>query len=687
MTATQSQPDPNVTPPNIPTPASRRTGWLIFAIAAVMRLLYLVDASDAPTFATPIVDAGTYCELARSALITGTLDPAFFWQPFFYPAFLTAAFAVSGKSLLFAKLLQALLGAATCLLTYQLACRVLAARWATVAGLITAFYGPLIFFDSELVGTGWETFWTAALLLCVLDARAAAKPRVWARLGFVAGFCILSRPTFLPFVVIALVWSAIGLVRAPAPRLRAVARALAVLILTAILPLIPASLMSHRGTDSYSILPYSGGLNLYIGNNPSMDQTIAIRPGWQWDSITMLPARHGIRPGRETSTFFALQARQYAITMPVAFIKGLITKTVQCVSSRELPRNEDIYLYHDWSILMRLLVWHAGPFGFPFGLLLPLALLGLFHLGRRVPFPLYAFLLIYTATIILVFPSARYRMPLIPILAIAAAAGLAALVAWWPTQRRRALTATGGIALTALLISLPGPYPQERASFRAEMLYCLAGHATRQGQDAAAVPLLRDAIAVSPHYADAHNSLGVALERIGNSPAALAAYADAITHHPGLLTARMNLANLLYRGKDYAAAMTEYRAVAARSESHKESRKSLAMCLIFQERTADAIPWLYAALMIDPNDAGVHNNLGSALNATGKPEEALKHFQSAILLDPDLDLAVENFGSMLIGHGHLDKARILYRAALTRAASQQAPDRVANFQTRLNALE
>ena len=758
-------PDTNKSPPLSP-PSPLHPALLIFTLAAAIRLLYLYESSDSPTFFNPIIDAATYCDLAHAALTTGQFSPTFFWQPFFYPAFLLVTFALGNESLLVAKILQALIGAATCVLTYQLARRLFATclpaptwsrrsppdRWAILAGLFAACYGPLIFYDGELLGTGWETFWAPALLLCLMDLSSAlsASPREtplrslsflrpWITLGLASSVAILTRPTYIPFVVIASLYALWQLARTlnglapsnvgaslatpvfPTPvvprkqaRLR-LAAAAAALIAAILLPLLPASLLSHHQTGSYSILPYSGGLNLYIGNNPNARDTIAIRPGWAWDALTLLPARYGIAPGRETSHFFSTQARKFAQQQPLNFLHGLLEKSIQHISSRELPRNEDIYVYREWSGTLAALVWKIGPFGFPFGLLFPLALLGLWSLRRPSPppapslpaeasakegtqhqalplllsplAPLTLFLILYTAAVVLVFPSARYRMPLVPILIICATAGLASLATLWTTHRRRALATLLGMILLAALISLPGPFPQENAPYRAELNYCLGARELNRENLERARELLTEAVTLDPSYADAHNSLGVALERLARRPDAIAAYRQAATLNPKNLTARMNLGGALFREQAYPEAATEFAAVAAIAPRHVESRKQLAMTFIARGLSAESIPHFYDALALNPNDAAVHNNLGSALNATGDTVQAVKHFEAAILLDPDLDLAIDNLGAMLTGHGQLPQARLLYRAALARAATQNAPARITHFQQKLDALK
>ena len=47
------------------------------------------------------------------------------------------------------------------------------------------------------------------------------------------------------------------------------------------------------GGDGVGI-SYNAGINLYIGNNPDYAETVAIRPGWEWDDLVTQPARAGI---------------------------------------------------------------------------------------------------------------------------------------------------------------------------------------------------------------------------------------------------------------------------------------------------------------------------------------------------------------------------------------------------------
>lgn len=92
----------------------------IFLLAFGLRLLYLYESSDNPSFEMPIVDSAVYDNMARSVAEGKPMSDDFFWQPFFYPVFLSVIYFVSNSSIIFAKIMQVLLGSITCSLTYLL---------------------------------------------------------------------------------------------------------------------------------------------------------------------------------------------------------------------------------------------------------------------------------------------------------------------------------------------------------------------------------------------------------------------------------------------------------------------------------------------------------------------------------------------------------------------------------------
>ena len=87
--------------------------------------------------------------------------------------------------------------------------------------------------------------------------------------------------------------------------------------------------------------------------------------------------------------FFMERVEEYVRSDPAGFIGGLVGKALRFISSREIPRNVDVYVMSNWSKLLGILAWKVGGFGFPFGVLLPLAILGAIAARREISAPFW----------------------------------------------------------------------------------------------------------------------------------------------------------------------------------------------------------------------------------------------------------------------------------------------------------
>ena len=499
----------------------------IFIAALAIRLVYLGEMSSSPAFRVPIVDAENYDTIARTLAFNGVMNEKLFWQGPFYPLFLAAAYKTSGGSIIAAKVMQLVLGALTCVLVLFIGARIFNRKAGAIAAAITALCGPLLFFEQELLATGWAAFWSAALLILILEAERKRSIGIYLLLGVCAGLSTITRATFLPFIIVAAIWLLVRLYRSKkrpaattarggghahirtATAARGASLALGFLVVT-----IPIAVLCHMKTGQFSFLPQSGPINLYIGNNPDTDSTLMIRPGAEWRELTRLPAVHGSTSGAGDRAFFMDRFRRYVKSEPGGYISGLLGKTVQFLSPRELPRNIDIYIYRRYSRLLSALVWKTRGFGFPFGMLLPFALVGLITYRRRIPFPLFCYVVLYPLAIILVFTTARYRTPVVPVLAVPAAMGLrhfadSARKGRW----RQTAVMAGVVAAIVFLTSIPGPFATERYDYRAEMHCSVGFELSKRNRLDEALLHLTEALRLRPGYGDAHKFLGLIRNR------------------------------------------------------------------------------------------------------------------------------------------------------------------------------
>lgn len=514
----------------------------MFVLALVVRLVYLVEASDSPAFRTLIVDSQSYDQHARYLLAEHSFYNRFFWQGFFYPFHLAIVYLVTGGSVLAARLVQIVLGSAMCVLVAALGGRIFDRRTGVVAGVIAALYGPLVFYDAEILDTGFSALWAVALLLLVLKAREAVS-RWWSlAFGIAGGLAIVTRGTFLPFFVAAVAWLAWRWGRARAASLR-----IALVAAGFIAVALPVAELSRRSTGETTFLSQSGPINLYIGNNAARDSTIMIRPGAAWRELTRMPMVQGSESDAADRTVFRKLFLDYVRKSPGDYARGLVDKTVQFWSTRELARNDDIYVARDYSKLLSMLVWKAGRFGFPFGILLPLAVIGIARYWRRIPLPVYLFIVLYSASVVAVFVSGRYRIPLVPVLAAPAAAGLLSL---FKPLKGRALAGGAAVFCAAIALtvatSAAGPFAVERYDYRAEMHTEIGSELLKQGRVDAARAELLAALAADPDRGDAHKYLGLLLAGERRHAEAAPHFEKALASDPDSYLVRYYLGTTLF---------------------------------------------------------------------------------------------------------------------------------------------
>jgi 4-amino-4-deoxy-L-arabinose transferase-like glycosyltransferase len=186
---------------------------VIFFLALIVRGVYLHESSRNPTFNSLTLDSRDYFLRARNLATQGSFDAGFFWQPVFYPLAMAVLFLFSGPSVLCAKLLQIVLGAVTCVMTYRLGREILDRRIGLLAGAIVTFYGPLFFYECEIDTAGWAAFWSVLFLMLLLRTATRGSPAFCFAIGACGALCALTRPTFLSFVLIAFAWLALVFLR------------------------------------------------------------------------------------------------------------------------------------------------------------------------------------------------------------------------------------------------------------------------------------------------------------------------------------------------------------------------------------------------------------------------------------------------------------------------------------------
>lgn len=561
--------------------------------AALVQVVFITESHRDPVFRLPMVDAARY---HREAVQPSDEAGQPYWQPPLYVWLLRGLYGVVPADATRAvRLVHGAIGVLTVLAAGWLARSILAPPGVLAVMLVLSLYGPLLFYSSQLLPTVPATL--LILLALLATQRYAARPtRVRALLAGVAfGLAALAIPNSLVAVAIPLVlaWRQ----RRPAPA--AVRAADAGLILAGLLLcILPVTIRNYAVSNQWVPISVNGGVNFYIGNNANSDVTRAIRPDQEWNRLLRTARDAGARTPAEADAWFMRRAVTYARAAPLGFLRNLGHKTLEMLNGYEAPRNMSLYVYRHHSPVLAALVWKLGPFAFPFGLLAPLALLGLV-MGLRRPgmgIPA-AFALLYGASVVAFFPADRYRLPLVPVLAVFAVAGVAILVQAWPDSRRR-MTSLALLAGGLVVTNLPLAFPTDRVPFEAELdLYTGVGLQTR-GHVREAVERYNAALDREPDMADAWYYLGTAQRALGHKAEARDAFRTCLAGSPDHERALHDLALLVAEQGNRPEAILMLEQVLELNPGHRRAMMNLGILQARQGNLEVAADWLRRANVI-----------------------------------------------------------------------------------------
>ena len=530
---------------------------MLFVLALSLRLIHVFSMRQSPYFTHPVIDALTYHQAAVS-IATGHGHPdRVFWQPPGYSYFLAILYAFLGvRNFLAPRIVQAVLGASCAILTAWIGSSLFGRRAGLAAGCIVALYGMLIYFDGELLGASLTVFLQlGAVALAVLALRLDRPRQAWFGAGLVAGLASLVTATSL---ILAAVIAIAARRNAPA-----------VLVGTA-LAIAPVSIRNVTRGGEFVPISSNAGINLYIGNNPDYDRTVAIRPDRVWTEFTKEPFQHGVTTQSGASAYWTDRVLTWAATHPVDFLALQGKKLLLFLGGDEIYRNQAIYPSRQDSPVLAALLWKVPGLAFPFGVLAPLALLGLVVAWRKAPL-LASIVLLYSLGVLAFFIAARYRVPLVPYLAIFAVEGLSWL--WRTTPPRRVV---GGVAVLALLALCNAGQGEMSSQMNADAEFNLADQLHHEGNLAAAAAHYRNAMRERPDYLEAWVNLGVLELTRGNITEGEGDLEQAVRLDPRDATALMSLAALRERQNRWRDAVTLYERAAEANPSEPYPKERVA---------------------------------------------------------------------------------------------------------------
>jgi Tfp pilus assembly protein PilF/4-amino-4-deoxy-L-arabinose transferase-like glycosyltransferase len=665
--------------------------WLALAgaaaLALVIRLVYLTELQGSPVLSGLMGDSRQYDAWAQQIAGGAWVGTEVFYQTPLYPYSLGVIFGLLGHDLGQVRLIQAVLGAASCALLGLAGRRFFSGRVGVVAALLLAIYPPAIFFDGLIQKSSLDIFLISLMLALLAEFNARRDWKWLAALGLTAATLVLNRENARVLFPVVGAWLWLGFKDVPASRR---AGWIAVVAAAALAVLLPVGFRNYRVGGEFLVSTSQLGPNFYIGNNPRASGTYESLlpergdPLFERDDATRLAtsaAGRALSPG-EVSDYWLGLSFAYIRSQPFHWVGLMGKKALLTVNAAELPDTESIEAYAEYSRVLRRLLW------LNFGVILPLAAFGCwtFRAEWRRLLILYGMLASLALAVALFYVVARYRHPMAPIVLLFAAAGLSGLWDMRPGAvrpaaaaskrggarkrairqppassgdfRRRWLPGLAGAGLVAIVANLP------IMAVRDQTYLNLGSLLAQSGRAADAIALLSRAVSLDPGHAEPHFRLGLAYRDAGQPQAAIEELATAVRLRPEHADAHAALGILLRNGDRPAEALPHFRGAARFAPESAEAHTNLGLALIEAGQPDEAIAEHRRAVALAPENANTHNNLAVALQQAGDTRQAVAEFGKALALRPDSAEAHVNLAMALASARDFEAAFVHFRESV-----------------------
>ncbi|NKB70393.1 MAG: phospholipid carrier-dependent glycosyltransferase [Candidatus Latescibacteria bacterium] len=246
----------------LPTFSHRRLLWTLLILAFILRAGFGLSRQDLGTS----TDERHWDGQARSFWLSGLLHPdGKPYRPPLYPLLLAGVYKIHGHTPTAARLWQALLGTATCLLLYASGRHLGCPAVGLVAAALAALYPLFIFFSGILMSETLLIFLTTAVLWAALRWAAAPTTTGAIGLGLLLGLAALCKAVILAWLPL-LLW-----VMARHPRLpfRSGLAHATLSTLAAIVLIAPWTWRNAVIENRFIPISSNAGINLFIGHEPN----------------------------------------------------------------------------------------------------------------------------------------------------------------------------------------------------------------------------------------------------------------------------------------------------------------------------------------------------------------------------------------------------------------------------------
>ncbi len=641
--------------------------WLVAIAAAALlyRAACFAVVGSHPLLRHPVVDAGYHRAWARRITNGDWLGhgPDDVFKPPLYPYFLAGLHLLFGRHIALVQWVQFGLGAGSCVLVALLAGRLLGSVTGRVAGILSAFYAPYVFFELQLLTPALSIPLDLAALVLLVGRAGPPTRRRLAGAGALLGLSAGVRPDVLlpaALVVACLLW-----------RRRASLRGLAVNALCVGAPVLAiVALVAARNwhlTGQFVPISSNAGVNLYVGNGAGADGITAVPVGLRWERLVARVPQEVLERPADASRWWMRAAWREMRAAPGAALLRLGAKAVAFWNRREFRNN---ICFH----FMEREAWPLWLSPGQFAVVVPLAVIGLVSLRRSADRKRRLAASVIALWVggfwvlgVAFFVTARFRLPAVPLLIVAASWGLVEIAAALRLRVRRALVGYAAVALAVGIVAWPPWFGAPRSGWARDEVN-LGNSLRESGGARGALAAYRRALEIAPDDPDAHYLAGLVVlgERPHEALEEFEAARRVIPDSPDVLLALARAHAALGSAPRARRDIGELLRVAATSNlCPKRATLATAHILLADLDPARAARHWEKAWSLDPRTAAE----AAFLKGRGLPR-ALEAFEADAREQPWDWYAHANCGSVLLSLGRAEEA-----AAAYRRAARLAPER------------
>ena len=617
-----------------PKPFNLDKSLLAVVLAAIAARVWYFAAYLGSPFANDYrADQQYYREWALRIAAGDWIGHDVFEQGPVYPYLLGMFYAFFGQQDNAVLVLQLLAGVFTCVLVFWCGKKLFGQPVGTLAGIIVALLGPLVYYESMLMKTFLSPLLTMIAMLAGLKYGDDQRIRWLIVAGLSIGLACLVRENHLLLLVALGVWVIYIGQRHAMPLRRQWGHRL-VLFGSLLLAIVPSASRNYLVSGEVVLVTAGGGEVFYMAHGPEATGSYKSpsfaqgNPNQQHEDFRIEAER---RTGRElnrgeSSRYWFRQAASEVINNPGRTIWLTCVKAVGCLNDFEVPSNQYFAVARDHILPLRLMP--------TFGWIAGLGVIGIavcFRDWARYQLPIL-FVAAHFLSVLLTYNLGRFRSGMIPVWALFAAYGGIWIVSNWRSSRGMVFGVTTCCAITVTAFLPPLNYSNTNFAYERDAYHLML--AMQRGDIEQAERHARDAAehANDSRQAESHRVLGQLLQRQGRMDEAERHFRLSIESNPKETMSQVGLADIFAARQEWESAREHYSEALTSDPKNVPANFGMGKLYIAERAFQQAVDCFEVVVASQPQLAQAHFELGRAHEELEHDSRAIEHYVIAFQL-------------------------------------------------------